>query len=192
MKAPSSFCFGYLPAPTNTYTTVPGAGMGGGSSFTDIELQGGMSNEQKNSYANNMIVWICKSLVLMYCHLAKEQNILLMIFVKYLQTSGISRFPVEFHVFKRNFTFFKQNFTSLNNKFYSGKWYFQCSNNVANKNMLNIFCKIWNREACKWVSCNNRMLNRYGCENLFPGSVHSLTTMELVCIICFWGRVCKK
>lgn len=59
MKAPSSFCFGYLPTATstaNTYASVTGSGVVGTPSFPDIELQGGVQNEQKNTYTNNMIV----------------------------------------------------------------------------------------------------------------------------------------
>lgn len=61
MKAPSSFCFGYLPTATpatNTYAGVTGTAVGGTLSFPDIELQGRAHSEQKNHYTDNMIVKI--------------------------------------------------------------------------------------------------------------------------------------
>uniref|UniRef100_A0A1I7VS88 Homeobox domain-containing protein n=1 Tax=Loa loa TaxID=7209 RepID=A0A1I7VS88_LOALO len=59
MKASSPFCFGYLSTATpttNTYAGVTGSGVGSAPTFPDIDLQGGVHNEQKNIYTSNMIV----------------------------------------------------------------------------------------------------------------------------------------
>uniref|UniRef100_A0A915PZJ1 Homeobox domain-containing protein n=1 Tax=Setaria digitata TaxID=48799 RepID=A0A915PZJ1_9BILA len=57
VKAPSSFCFGYLPTATaNAYTGVTGGGVVGTPSFSDIELQNSAHNEQKNIYTNNNMI----------------------------------------------------------------------------------------------------------------------------------------